>query len=240
MKLHYEITEIGLIDAARRNEMFALFETCYHHVTRYAFESDLSSKTLAILLLDDKQELMGFSTQEIYRSGTRDGPASILFSGDTIITPSCWGSQELVKGWCEVAARMLEEAEGMPCYWFLISKGYRTYLYLPLFFQIYHPHHDGHGAELVEMLNHLAEEKFPECYDRVSGLIRFPVRRGQLGDDLNGIPHHRDQNRDVRFFLEKNPDYVDGVELACLAQITIDNTHGWGKRMLGQAMRRNP
>lgn len=240
MKLHYEIMEIGLLDTARRNEMYALFETCYLHVTRAAFESDLSSKTLAILLLDDKQELMGFSTQEIYRSTTRDGLAIILFSGDTIITPSCWGSQELVKGWCEVAANMLDNAAGIPCYWFLISKGYRTYLYLPLFFKIYHPHHDGSGKELVEILNDLAEKKFPGCFDRDSGLIRFPVCRGQLGDDLKGIPHHRDQNCDVRFFLEKNPDYVDGVELACLAPITIDNTRGWGKRMLGQAMRRTP
>jgi len=238
MKLHYEITEICLLDAERRNEMYALLAACYDHVTRNVFESDLTAKTLAVLLLDEKQQLMGFSTQQIYQTRTLDGPLKILFSGDTVITPSCWGTQELVKGWCEVAARMLKEADDMPCYWFLISKGYRTYLYLPLFFQIYHPHPDERGAELVEILNHLAEEKLPGCFDTNSGLIRFPSRRGQLGDEFNEIPHHRDQDRDVRFFLKMNPDYREGVELACLAPITIENTHGWGKRMLAQAMKK--
>lgn len=218
--------------------MYELFILCYDHVTREAFESDLSSKTLAILLLNEAGELMGFSTQEIYQANVKSGPVNVLFSGDTVITPSCWGTQELVKGWCEVAAQMLKSAGEIPCYWFLISKGYRTYLYLPLFFNSYHPRPDGNEAELEGILNQLAEAKFPGFYDPANGLIRFPVPSGQLGSSLSEVPHHRDQNRDVQFFLERNPNYAAGVELACLARIRMDNTHGLGKRMLGRTMKR--
>lgn len=238
MKLFYEIIESGHLKPSQRSEMYQLFISCYDHVTPQAFESDLSSKTLAILLLNETRELMGFSTQEIYQFNMNGSLVNVLFSGDTVITPSCWGTQELVKGWCEVAAQMLKTSGEMSCYWFLISKGYRTYLYLPLFFNAYHPRPSGHEANLKEILDQLAEARFPGCYDPTNGLIRFPVHCGQLGSDLAEVPHHRDQNGDVQFFLARNPDYAAGVELACLAPINIENTHGLGRRMLGHAMKR--
>ena len=35
--------------------------------------------------------------------------------------------------------RMLKEHRGTPVYWFLISKGYRTYRFLPVFFNRFYP-----------------------------------------------------------------------------------------------------
>lgn len=240
MNLHYEITQPGLLNWARIAEMHALFETCYDCVPKSAFDADLMDKTHVVLLLDDVHHLMGFSTQQIYRTETADGPANILFSGDTVIAPSCWGTQELVRGWCEVAAQMLSEAGDLPCYWFLISKGFRTYLYLPLFFKTYHPHPDRHGLDLKPLLNRLACEKFSNAYDPATGLIRFSSSKGQLGDGLSEVPDHRHQNRDVRFFLTQNPDYANGVELACLAPISLTNTHGLGRRILTQSLKHLP
>lgn len=240
MNLHYEITSPDLLDNKQVAEMHALFEGCYDHAPKSAFDSDLAEKTHVVLLLDDSRRLMGFSTQQIYQTETHDGPAIILFSGDTVITPACWGSQELVRGWCEVAARMLTNAGEVPCYWFLISKGFRTYLYLPLFFTTYHPHPDGHGTALKPILDRLASEKFGDFYDPTTGLIRFPSSKGQLGDGMAEIPDHRHDDRDVRFFLEQNPNYASGVELACLAPITLENTHGVGRRILTQTQNRLP
>lgn len=233
MNLRYEITSPGLLGPDRIAEMHALFEACYDCAPRSAFDSDLADKTHVVLLLDEAQRLMGFSTQQIYQTDA----ANILFSGDTVIAPACWGTQVLVRGWSELAARMVANAGGVPCYWFLISKGFRTYLYLPLFFKIYHPHPDGIGLDLKPLLDCLAIGKFGNAYDPASGLIRFPTSRGQLGDGLNQVPDHRDQDRDVRFFLSCNPDYANGVELACLAPISLANTHGWGRRILTRAMK---
>jgi len=238
MKLHYQISEPDSLGADCLDSMYALFASVYDGVSREMFDEDLSAKTWVVLLLDEELRVMGFSTQEVYQSETAGGPVKILFSGDTVVAPSHWGSQVLVKGWCEVAARVVESAGGLPCYWFLISKGYRTYLYLPLFFVNYHPNRNGIAPELGAVLEHVAQEKFSGSFDPESGLIRFPDHAARLGGGLKNIPHHRDQDPDVEFFLEMNPGFADGVELACLAPLNVDNTRGVGRRMLTQAMKR--
>lgn len=238
MNLHYEITCPDQLRQEQIAEMHALFEACYDYASKSAFDADLADKTHIVLLLDEVQQLMGFSTQQIYQVETPNGPANILFSGDTVIAPSCWGTQELVRGWCELTARMLTEAGEVPCYWFLISKGFRTYLYLPLFFKTYHPHPDGIGTILKPLLDRLASEKFPDAYDSTSGLIHFQSSKGQLGGEFAEIPDHRHENRDVRFFLAQNPDFASGVELACLAPISLANTHGLGRRILTHSLKR--
>ncbi len=90
--------------------MFNLFVTHYDCVARASFEADLEGKTWVILLMDKTEQIRGFSTQEIYEMQDQGSPIQVLFSGDTIIDPTCWGSQELVRGWCAVAAGMLQEA----------------------------------------------------------------------------------------------------------------------------------
>jgi hypothetical protein len=235
MRLTHDIRPVQQLDPTFRLEMHALMAACYEDVSLDAFERDLARKTVAVLLLDERGALMGFSTQEIYQTRQLGQEMKILFSGDTIVSPECWGSQELVKGWCKVAAGMLAGAGDLPCYWFLISKGYRTYLYLPLFFEIYHPCRTG-SDDLHKLLDALAEEKFPGCYDEATGLIRFLERGARLGNALADIPPHRGHDPNVDFFLLCNPDYRDGVELACLAPITLENTRGVGRRLLTRAL----
>jgi len=236
MTLHHAIIPPSRLSSVQRGRMFALFSTHYAGVTQACFEADLAVKTWVILLLDEQERIRGFSTQELYPV-EHDGKArQLLFSGDTIVDPACWGSQELVRGWCTVAARMLREAGSIPCYWFLISKGYRTYLYLPLFFKSYHPHHDGTGTELKSLLDELAKAKFGLCYDPVSELIHFEPPQARLAAGLDEIPQNREHDPAVNYFLQRNPDFAQGVELACLAPITLDNTHGIGKRLLTQAL----
>ena len=123
-------------------------------------------------------------------------------------------------------------------FWFLISKGYRTYLLLPLFFRHYVPA-VGHNApaEWKRLLDQAAHEKFGAAYDPVCGLVRFPRSQGHLRRELAQIPVSRHDDPHVRFFKERNPDFALGVELACLTEVTLENTHGLGRRWLGRALR---
>lgn len=236
MKLHHAILPPSALASEQRNRMFALFSKHYAGVSQVGFDSDLTAKTWVILLLDQQETVRGFSTQDTYEIKHDDQTRRILFSGDTIVEPACWGSQELVRGWCAVAARMLSEAGDTPCYWFLISKGYRTYLYLPLFFKSYHPHHAGTGTEFKSLLDAVANVRFGSCYNPRSELIRFEPTQGCLAEGLNEIPQNREHDPAVSYFLLRNPDFAQGVELACLAPILIDNTHGIGRRLLTQAL----
>ena len=225
-----------MLTTLQQDRMFTLFSDHYDGVSRNNFNADLDAKTSVILLEDENAIIRGFSTQEIYDTIHDGESVRILFSGDTIIEPQYWGSQELVRGWCALVARMLKNAGQIKCYWFLISKGYRTYLYLPVFFKHYYPQHDGHNNELAPLLDQLASAKFSSAYDKNLGVIRFNMSHGHLRKHLHEVPPRRSENQAVIFFLERNPHFTEGVELACLAEISIKNTHGVGKRMLRQAI----
>ena len=40
------------------------------------------------------------------------------------------------------------------------------------------------------------------------------------------------KNKNIQFFLRKNPNYQKGDELVCLAEISFDNLTNLGKRVL--------
>lgn len=234
--LKQEIFHPDDLTIARRSEVFALFADCYDCVDEVAFAQDLAQKSSVILLTDEENRVVGFSTQEVYESEFQGEMVRVLYSGDTVIDPAHWGSQLLVKGWCQVAARAMDAAPKMRTFWFLISKGCRTYLYLPLFFRKFLPTvaNDDEPCQ-KELLDQLAKDKFGTNYDAASGLIRFPASRGQLTAELAEIPAGRRDDAHVRHFLSLNPDFAQGVELACLAEISLENTRGLGRRWLSQA-----
>ena len=237
LALHSILTHPRSLTTAQRDAMFWLFSECYDCVTRPAFEEDLTRKTSIILLCDPTRTLRGFSTQECYQHSWHGETVNILFSGDTIVDPACWGSPELAKAWCQAAARTLAATPGRRCFWFLISKGYRTWLYLPVFFRHYLPSPNaGAPADWQPLLHDLANLRFGSAYDPATGLIRFPESKGQLTAGLATIPPARLTDPNVQFFLNRNPSFAEGTELACLTEITLENTHGPGRRWLARAI----
>ena len=236
--LTHQILEPASLTGAQREEIFSLFARCYDFVEESAFRQDLDNKTSIILLNDEAGKIAGFSTQQVYDWQLSGVPIRVLYSGDTVIDPASWGSQELAKAWCRVAARAMQGPPAARTFWFLISKGCRTYLYLPLFFRHFIPGAGEAGAppEWKGLLDELAYDKFGGAYDPRTGLIRFPFSRGQLTAELATIPASRRDDPNVAFFLKRNPDYAHGVELACLAEVSLENTHGVGRRWMEQAL----
>lgn len=251
-RLQHQVCAPSALEAAQREAMHDLFRRCYDCSDREAFERDLNAKDAVVLVHDADGVLRGFSTQAWFDWRHEGEMVRILFSGDTVMEPEYWGSAELVRGWCKVAARLLRMEPRRRLFWFLISKGFRTYLYLPLFFREYVPAIkrsdpvasaikpcciETSPAALQRLLREVAQQRFGDCYDAESGLIRFPRSQGQLTPELVVIPEGRRDDPHVRFFLERNPDYASGVELACLAEVALENTHGLGRRWLERALR---
>jgi hypothetical protein len=161
-----------------------------------------------------------------------------VFSGDTGIESGFWGGQDLVRAWASFMGEVLAHEPGRRLYWFLISKGYRTYLYLPLFFREFYPRCANPTPPAEQrILDAFATAKFRELYDRATGLISFPRSHGHLTGELAVIPPHRRDDEHVRFFLARNPHYARGTELACLARISPDNLNPFGRRLFLSAMR---
>jgi hypothetical protein len=239
-RLFSETVPVEKLGAAEKDAMYALLAENCENVNRPCFEADLFEKDCAILLRDAQDHaLRGFSTQKAMRFQVDGQPLRAVFSGDTIIARSHWGEQQLGHAWGRFVADLRAEEPEVPLYWFLISKGYRTYLFLPLFFHDFFPRHDQVTPPREQkILDTLATTRYPQHYVRESGLIVFPESHGNLNPELAEIEPRRLRNPHVRFFLSKNPGFASGHELACVAEISAENMRSYGARMLSEITRR--
>jgi hypothetical protein len=230
------IVPVAAIAPAAAHAMYEIFARHYDCVSRDQFLRDLSEKDCVLVLHNAGNAICGFSTQKVFRASVAGAPVRAVFSGDTIVDRAYWGEQELGRCWCRYVSSVYREEPDVPLYWFLISKGYRTYLYLPLFFESFFPNcEEPTPAFEQRLLDTLAAAKFPDHYRPESGLIEFPKSQGQLKPHLAGIPARRLRNPHVQFFLRRNPAYASGHELACLAKISPLNMKLFAGRILNQA-----
>ena len=219
--------------------LYALLIRHYDDSPRDVFERDLFEKDNVILIRDENDgRIAGFSTQMLMRTTVGGEEVAAVFSGDTIIDRACWGSQELVKSFARYCGAVEASLEGRPLYWFLISKGHRTYLYLPLFFREYFPRHDAPTPAFEQgVLDDVARRKFGACYSPATGLIEFPTSHGQLKPDLALVPKGREDDPRVRFFVARNPRFAQGSELACIGRLTPSNLRGLCRKPYEEGMR---
>jgi len=238
--LSSRIVSISEISDADAREMFDIFSRHYDCVSRERFLSDLAEKDCVLTLRDDLGRICGFSTQKLLRVSVNGMPVRAVFSGDTIVDRAHWGEQELGRCWCRYVSAIYAEQSDIPLYWFLISKGYRTYLYLPVFFERFYPNYEMPTPDFEQrVLDTLAFAKFPYSYRPQAGVIEFPESQGQLKPDLAEIPERRLRHPHVRFFLERNPRFASGCELACLAEISPLNMKLFAARIMQQPYRQD-
>lgn len=224
------------IDLIQRRAMYRLLQAFFENVTWPRFVADLDEKEWVFLFRDAANQIQGFSTLMRYSVESGESKIVAFYSGDTIIHPDYWQELELPKLWGRhVFALAGDEPAGTRVFWFLISSGYKTYRFLPVFFQTFYPSfRQPTPPEIQQILDAVARRKFPQEYDPRSGLIRLaessPLRSGVA--DVTG---QRMRNKDIAFFLQRNPRHAQGEQLACLVEIRRDNLTPAGQRMLGMA-----
>ena len=117
-------------------------------------------------------------------------------------------------------------------YWLLLTSGFRTYRFLPVFWKDFFPRYDADGDKAL--VDALAVERFGSRYDREHGIVRFE-RPQVLVPELLEVPSGRTIDEHVAFFLERNPGYTRGDELVCLTRVgDDDNLTGAGRRIARQ------
>lgn len=215
--LHSCCTPVQALADGEVTAMHALMTAHYEAVPQALFERDLAKKDEVLLLHDETGGLRGFTTIAWNPAG-RFPEGDLLFSGDTIIDRQCWGTQELVRAFCQRAGSWCREHR-RPLFWLLISKGHRTFLYLPLFAHRFHPHPEREESEWQSIASRAAAAMFGRAWQPEQGVIRFPDSQGHLREDIAGAGARAGRNPLVRFFLERNPDFRQGVELLCLTEM---------------------
>jgi hypothetical protein len=222
------------IDEQCRIQMYGLLAAHYRATAEEAFLRDLAEKDWVVLLHTAAGALKGFSTLKLYRSGLRDSGSTVrvLFSGDTVIDRAYWGTQALAFEWIRFAGTLKGRDTTAPLYWFLISKGHRTYRYLSAFARDYWPHFGRMTPlEAKALMDGLAHERFGPCYDPKRGIVCFPDSRGHLAPELAEIPSEDLRRPEVAFFLRANPGYRRGEELVCLTELSTENLKPLARRL---------
>ena len=210
--------------------MYALYNAYYDAVSEATFVRDLRSKQYVIQLVSEGH-LRGFSTIALISSVVADRPVRAIFSGDTIIHHDAWGEQSLAIEFCKFAGRTFALNPATPLYWFLISKGHRTYRYLRSFAKKYYPHHFlNTPPEIQAILDALASQRFGGNYDPVSGLVTFLQSAGHLKPEWDGMHVHLLARPEVQFFVQRNPGYFRGDELACITELSSANLRSFALR----------
>jgi hypothetical protein len=183
-------------------------------------------------LLLQQGALVGFSTMKAYSRVFDAEPINVIYSGDTIVTPKAWGTTALPRAWVagvEFLRAMLPPGR---CFWLLLTSGYRTYRFLPVFWQEFYPRFDtGVPASDQRLLNHLASEQFGNQFEERSGIVRF-VHPQRLADGLQAIPCGRKRDPHIAYFLARNPGHAAGDELVCLTELSPENLTAAGRRMM--------
>lgn len=238
-RLAARVVQVSLLDARLREDAFELFRQSYADACRARFELDLAGKQLVILLTDRRSgALKGFSTIHVHA----DAQATIVFSGDTVVDREYWGQKQLQAAFVRVLLTLKLRAPLRPLYWFLISKGWRTYLLVANGFARAIPRHDRpDDPTLRRALDALASARFGDQYDAATSIIRYETRHERVRDGLAPVPEDLRQHPHVRFFLERNPGHERGEELACLAEVRLVDLARIGVRlakvMTGRALR---
>ena len=231
--LQGEISKVCSLSKTQTEQMYGLMATYYDKVNEETFLSDLSEKSDVILLENSKNQIKGFSTLMLLEETVNETTITALFSGDTIIDKDYWGTNELPKYWGKYAFSLIEEMPGQELYWFLICKGYKTYRFVPVFFNEFYPRRNAKFPEKEKnILDALALSKFPNQYDLETGLIKFDGEKDQLKKGVADIDQSKMDNPDIKYFVERNPNWQQGDELACLIELTKDNFNRVGHRIV--------
>ncbi|MDK2125815.1 hypothetical protein [Parachitinimonas caeni] len=219
------------------DEYYALYAACYDATSPALFAKDLLAKDW-VIELREAERLAGFSTLAHFGFTYGGRRLRVVFSGDTVIDPVFWGSQALTTGFSELTGALAARYADEELWWLLISKGYRTYRYLPLFAREYYPHPTQPIPDAQAQLMHaLGRYRFGDDYSPERGVVAFPQSQGQLNHTLADIRPDLLNRPEVAYFLQRNPGYRQGHELLCLTRLCPDNLRGAVARAFARGLR---
>ena len=124
-RLSAKTVPVARLSPAQREGCWRVFERYYDNVDRGRFDADLDEKQHVILLLASER-IVGFSTVMVDHV---DGVVAI-FSGDTVLEADHHGAGALQWAFFRYIVLTKLRYPHKLVTWFLISKGYKTYLLL--------------------------------------------------------------------------------------------------------------
>lgn len=218
MMLNGKIKPVSEYTESETAVMYSLMAQFYDDTDEQVFLRDFYDKDYCLALYDDTDGLVGFTTQKVMELEIDGRLIHGIFSGDTIIHKAYWGELELFKVWADFWFRYAEKYDEF--YWFLICKGYKTYRILPLFWDEFYPCYNRETPEnMQKIIDAYSEKLYPDEYDKSEGVIKYSHIKDKLKAGVADVGEHEMRNKDIAFFCQRNPGYIIGNDLACIARI---------------------
>jgi len=231
--LKANVVEVKDLNSSIIRGMFELMNENYDNMSFERFNKDLLQKQWVILLMDDNGNIQGFSTLYLTDFLIANESVKVFFSGDTIIAPRFWGKNNLFEVWGKFVFEKAKEFVESEVYWILISKGYKTYMILPLFFKKFYPRPNQEiETSHKKIIDEYCNQNFKDHYDEANGLLVFDGQKDSLKQGVADIEERHLKNKYIKYFIEKNSGYINGNELVCIAKIDNDNLSRVGQRVL--------
>lgn len=239
-KLFANTVFVSQISECDKKVMFELFQNYYENNNFEKFCSDLSKKERVIIIRDNQRKIIrGFSTLQKIELNQFGKKIIGLFSGDTVIDSNYWGGTALsVEFFKNVVFEKIKNPTS-EVYWFLISKGYKTYLLLANNFKNYYPRYDQPTPVTIKNViksfaNHIYDE---DLYDEQTMILKCAFKFDRLKSNVAPISKEMALlNPKIDFFQKSNPNWNNGDELCCVGKIDLGfATHflsrTWKKQM---------
>jgi len=232
-KLYSKLLNISELTPESIVQMFHLFQQYFDNCIYECFLHDLKKKQYVIQLFDTATDtIKGFTTLSLFSHTYLNKKITVVFSGDTIISKHFWWTNELAKNGMKAVLKLTNN-DDIPVYWLLLSSGYRTYRFLPVFFKEFYPRYDKPTPEDKQnLMNDVAKKLFEDEFFTEFGVVRFKQGVTFMKKELLDFDKSRLENPHINFFIKRNPGYINGDELVCLTQINENNFTLAGKRML--------
>ncbi len=226
MKLKGQYLHPGKITPKEECEMFGLMSKYFGNVSLDQFREDLYEKDYIILLKSiDNGKVAGFSTQKVFYSLLGKEKVTVVYSGDTIIDRRYWGTRVLPDVFWQLTREIKKAQEDYRIFWMLISKGVRTYRFLPVFYRVFYPNYKSNTPTVYkEFMDRIGYEIFPHRYNPHTGIIVSSGEHQYLKEAFHP-PRNRNSNPHEVFFYENNPGFIKGDELLCITELELDNIH---------------
>ena len=248
-KLKTSCRAVNRLEQPVIDDMFRLFSQYYNNIDAAQFKADLLEKDHVFLFLDPDKRVQGFSTVVTLEQEVQGKKVRALFSGDTVMHRDYWGQGALSTAFGKYFFLKKLKSPWQPLYWFLISKGYKTYLLMTNNFPTHYPRYDKPTPPFMQaMMDAFGKRLYPEHYNAEEGLIQFSQQQVKqkdcLKDDITPITEEMLTNSRIAFFAEKNPHWDAGDELACVAELSfmVPFTHGIKnmRKQLRRKLRKRP
>ena len=224
MRIAHETRPVSQCGDDERRACFAILSRLFLGVTWTDFARDFDAKDDVMLLRDAEDGTIGGFSTLVRRELDVGGEAvPIVFSGDTAVLPAFRASFGLGAGLSRYLAATPVLYPGRRPYYVLISKGWRTYRMLRLFFRSFFPCATAPVPASERRVRDAFAATCSGSYDPARGVQRHGPGAPRLRPQGIDAAAPADGDADAAFFLSVNPGWLSGDELVCIARVEREN-----------------